>query len=160
MDISSLKRKNFSPEEFIKSDTVYRLNHDANPKNDIDNSPADLNVLTALMSTADMMQEIRDLLGKPITINSAYRCKKLNDLVGSSDRSQHLKGEAVDFTCKGFGTPEEVVKFLHSKNFLADQCFNEGSWIHISRKLRKVDNRMMYGYYLPDSIGKRKFKAI
>ena len=49
---SSLKRKNFAPDEFFVSKTAKWLG--------IDNSTQDLGVLTALMSTADMMQEIRD----------------------------------------------------------------------------------------------------
>lgn len=159
----NLNRPNFSAEEFFISDTVYRINHDANPNNDFDNYPPkniEQAVLPCLMNTADMCQEIRDLLGKPMKINSAYRCKKLNDLVGSHDGSQHLQGLAVDFVCPSFGTPEQIVKFLHEKKFLVDQCFNEGSWVHISRKLVKSQNRMMIGYYLPDKTGRRKFKPL
>jgi len=153
----NLDRPNFNHKEFFVSDTAKRLG--------IKNYPPlsqELAVLPCLMSTADMMQEIRDLLGKPIKINSAYRCLELNRAVGSSDSSQHLQGLACDFVCPGFGTPEEIVKFLHSKGFIVDQCFNEGSWVHISKLLHKdAKNRMMYGYYLPDPITKkRKFKPL
>ena len=154
LDSSVLKRKNFTPSEFFVSDTARRLG--------VDNYPTlsnETEVLLNLSSTADMMQEIRTILGKSITINSAYRCKIVNDAVGSSDRSQHKQGLACDFTCSGFGTPEEIVKLLHEKGFVADQAFNEGSWVHISRKI-EGKNRMMYGYYLPDENGKRSFKAI
>ena len=154
LDLSLLKRKNFAPNEFFVSDTARRLG--------VDNYPSpneEQEILLNLSSTADMMQEIRTILGKSVTINSAYRCKIVNDAVGSSDRSQHKQGLACDFTCSGFGTPEEIVEFLHGKGFVADQAFNEGSWVHISRKI-KGNNRMMYGYYLPDENGKRSFKAI
>ena len=160
----SLRRNNFSPEEFFVSDTVYRINHDANPDNDFQNYPDpkdELSVLPCLMSTADMMQEIRELLGKSIKINSAYRCPTLNTMVGSNSRSQHLQGLACDFICPSFGTAEKIVKFLHSKGFKVDQCFNEGSWVHISRLLHAdAKNRMMYGYYLPDKTGKRRCKPL
>lgn len=156
MTKESLRRKNFAPEEFFVSETAKKL--------DITNYPPlseELTILPRLMSTADMMQELRDLLEYPITINSAYRCKILNDAVGSSDRSQHLMGLACDFVCPKFGTPAEVVRFLKSNGFIVDQCFNEGTWIHISRLHKTSDkNRMMYGYYLPDSSGNRKFKAV
>ena len=150
----SLDRPNFKWQEFFVSDTAKKLK--------IRNYPAvglELGILTALMSTADMMQNIRLLLKKPIKINSAYRCLDLNRAVGSSDRSQHLQGLACDFVCPEFGTPEEVVKFLHSINFPADQCFNEGSWIHYSCKMNQGENRMMYGYYLLEK-GNRKFKPL
>ena len=151
MNLEILKRKNFSSSEFFVSDTAKRLG--------VDNIPNQQETLDNLSSTADMMQEIRDLLGHSITINSAFRCKIVNDAVGSKDTSQHKLGLACDFTCKGFGSPEKIVEFLHSKRFLADQVFNEGSWVHISRK-RLGKNRMMFGYYLPNKDGKRTFKPL
>lgn len=167
---SNLQRKNFSPEEFFNSATA--------AKHNIANYPSvseEQSILPCLMSTADMMQAIYDLLEVEhslrknkqkfyIKINSAYRCRELNKLLGSSDRSQHIQGLAVDFT-SSFGTPEEVMKFLYSIGFLVDQCFCEGSWLHISRVLPlqaapKGPNRMMYGYYLPAKNGQRKFKSL
>lgn len=149
-----LRRKNFSPHEFFVSDTARKLG--------INNYPEDeAAILPCLMSTANMMQEIRDLLKKPIKINSAYRCPILNKAVGSSDKSQHLQGLACDFVSPDFGTPEEIIKFLHANNFIADQCFCEGSWVHISRLPQKTaKNRMMFGYYLPNKDGKRIFKSL
>jgi hypothetical protein len=162
LEYIDLKRPNFSPEEFFASDTAYRLNNDKNPLNNIKNYPNEEDkqeVLSNLMIVADLMQEIRDLLDKPIKINSAYRCKKLNDLVGSTDRSQHLKGQAVDFVCPSFSLPENIVSFLEVKGIIVDQCFNEGSWVHISKMPSK--NRMMYGHYLFDAkLGRRQFVAI
>lgn len=157
---NDLKHKNFTPEEFFVSDIAYRLNNDKNPLNDIKNYPSEeeeQEVLANLMIVADLIQEIRDLLGYPIKINSAYRCKKLNDLVGSKDTSQHLKGQAIDFICPRFSVPENIVSTLKAKGIIADQCFNEGSWVHISKK--KEGNRMMFGHYLPVN-GKRRFVAI
>jgi zinc D-Ala-D-Ala carboxypeptidase len=152
----SLKRNNFTPEEFFISSTADKMGI----KNDIPKG-LDQSVLPCLMSTADMMQELRDLLNYPIKINSAYRCKALNDAVGSKDTSQHLQGLACDFVCPKFGTPEEIVKFLCDNDFLVDQCFNEGSWVHISRKIVVKPNRMMYGFYLLNpKTGKREFKSI
>jgi len=157
----SLRRPNFKPNEFFASDKAKMLGVDNYPS-----SSEEIAILTALMSTADMMQEIRELLGTPIDINSAYRCKLVNDAVGSKDTSQHRLGLACDFTSSKFGTPEEIMIFLHKNKFLADQCFCEGSWIHISRALTKQafginPNRAMYGYYLPDEItGERKFKPL
>ena len=161
MTKDNLKRKNFAPDDFFSSDTAYRINHDANLNNDFVNYPSkslEQSILPCLMNTADMMQEIRDLLKCPVKINSAYRCKVLNDLVGSYDLSQHMQGLAVDFTAAKFGSPESIVKFLHSCNFLADQCLVEGSWVHISRTMVKTQNRMMYGFYLLNAkTNKREF---
>jgi len=173
----SLRQPNFSPDEFFNSDTVYRLNHDANPNNDIVNYPKqEQSVLPCLMSTATMLQKMHDILLPEflrkqklglikadikfwIKVNSSYRCLELNRLIGSSDGSQHVQGLAADIT-SSFGTPEEIMKFLFSIKFPADQCFCEGTWLHYSCLMNHDKNRMMYGYYLPDSKGNRKFKAI
>ena len=157
---TSLKRPNFNPDEFFVSEKAKILGVENYPPQN-----EEIAILTALMSTADLMQEIRGLFGKPITINSAYRSKIVNDAVGSKDSSQHRQGLACDFTCSQFGTPEDIVRFLFDKKIIVDQCFNEGSWVHISRCLpnqvmTKNPNRMMFGFYLKDGDGKRSFKPL
>lgn len=173
-----LRRPNFSPDEFFASDTTYRINNDAIKSNDFVNYPSkaqEQSILPCLMNTADMCQELYDLLKKGIIeicgpkfvsnfavkIESAYRCKILNDLVGGQSDSQHLQGLAIDFTCSFFGKPETVMKFLKQKNFLVDQCLMEGTWLHLSRKLVKSQNRMEYAYYLLNpKTGKREKKLL
>ena len=131
----NLRRKNFDPDEFFVSTTALI--------NNIINYPGEWKeqaILHCLMSTADAAQEIRNLLfaewscrvnpdGQKFVmkINSGYRNEEVNKLVGSRPNSQHLQGLAIDFICPAFGTPEQIVKFLHSKKFLADQCFIENS---------------------------------
>lgn len=46
----------------------------------------------------NVLQPVRDKFKQPITINSGYRSKELNKIVGGKDDSQHRKGEAVDIT--------------------------------------------------------------
>lgn len=46
------------------------------------------------------LEALREWLGVPIHLNSAYRCKRHNDsLKHSSPTSSHLKGLAVDIRC-------------------------------------------------------------
>jgi len=173
----NLRRPNFHEDEFFESDTAYRINADSDSTNDFANYPVksiEQAILSALMNTADMCQEFYVLLkqfiidncgeaaakGFYVKINSGYRCKTLNDLVGSWDGSQHLQGEAVDLICPAFGSPEKIMKFLFAKGFVVDQCLMEGSWIHISRKL-SGKNRMEYAYYLKNpKTGKREKKLL
>lgn len=173
----NLNRNNFHWTEFFNSDTTYRINNDSNPNNDFVNYPSkglEQSILPCLMNTADMCQEFYDLLKEflietcgpesvknfYVKILSGYRCKILNDLVGSHDGSQHLQGLAVDLICPKFGSPEKIMKFLHFKRFAIDQCLMEGNWLHMSRKLVKSQNRMEYAYYLPDNNGKRIKKLL
>jgi uncharacterized protein YcbK (DUF882 family) len=48
------------------------------------------------------LQTLRDIIQKPIKINSAYRCQEYNDSInGSSKKSNHIKGIAVDISVSG-----------------------------------------------------------
>lgn len=53
-------------------------------------------VLVEVKKLAEELQDIRDFIGRSITINSAYRCTKHNKLIGGSKNSQHLLGKAAD----------------------------------------------------------------
>lgn len=54
------------------------------------------------------MNELREQLGKPIKVTSAYRCEKHNADVGGSTRSQHLQGTATDIQVKDI-SPSKIV---------------------------------------------------
>lgn len=56
-----------------------------------------------LHNLAYKLEQLRQLLGnKPISINSAYRCKERNaELPDASPSSQHLLGNAVDISIAG-----------------------------------------------------------
>jgi len=43
-----------------------------------------------------VLDQVREYVGNPMTITSGYRCKKHNDSLGSTDKSQHRKGTAAD----------------------------------------------------------------
>ena len=89
----------------------------------------------------NVLDPLREWYGKPITVNSGYRCPQLNRMVGGAASSQHLKGEAADITA---GSREENRKlFDYIKNHLPfDQLIDEKnySWVHVSYK-RDGNNR-------------------
>ena len=53
--------------------------------------------LTALIE--QVLDPAREKLGRPIFVNSGYRCPKHNQKVGGAPNSQHTKGEAADLCC-------------------------------------------------------------
>lgn len=62
----------------------------------------------AVVNAARMMERVREILGgQPIRVNSWYRCAAHNKRIGGASDSQHLRGRAVDFTCKHL-TPRQV----------------------------------------------------
>lgn len=135
LTVEDLKRANFEPIEFYRSDTANRLG--------INNIPDNYLVLENLMRTADFAQKLRELLGFPIRITSGYRCSDLNSAVGGVPDSQHIVGEALDFVCPKFGTPENIVRFIKETGLGVDQCIIENnSWVHVS--IRRENNRNQF----------------
>ncbi len=128
--------KHFSLEELTFSQTAVR--------NKIDNVPTGAD-LAALTNTAQQMELVRILLNNPISINSGYRSAALNKAIkGSSKTSQHMIGEAVDFTCRGFGTPKQVVEKIKNSNIEFDQLIYEfESWVHISFTSKKPRKQIL-----------------
>lgn len=97
-----------------------------------DNTPNERETAN-LIRLARFLERVKVVLGgKPVMINSAYRSKRVNDAVGSSDKSQHRLGCAADIRVPGM-TPDEVVKAIKASNLEFDQLIREfNSWTHIS----------------------------
>jgi len=97
-----------------------------------DNVPNDAETEN-LIRLAKFLEEVKELLGgKPIMVNSAFRCKQVNDAVGSKDSSQHRTGCAADIRVPGL-TPNEVVQQIIASGIEFDQVIREfDRWTHIS----------------------------
>lgn len=97
----------------------------------IDNTP-DSKILAKLTITAKKLDAVRELLSTPIIVTSGYRCLKVNKGIGSSDTSQHVKGEAVDFKAIAY-TPREAYDIIRLSHVEYDQLILEyDDWVHIS----------------------------
>jgi hypothetical protein len=99
---------------------------------EIDNSPTQSEI-DNLQRLANFLEEVKTALGgKPVMISSGFRCKALNDAVGSKDTSQHRVGAACDFRVPGM-TPDEVVKTIIASGLPYDQVIREfDRWTHLS----------------------------
>jgi uncharacterized protein YcbK (DUF882 family) len=99
---------------------------------EFDNTPNDAE-LANLTRLADFLEQVKVVLGgKPIMVNSAFRCKQVNDAVGSKDTSQHRIGCAADIRVPSM-TPDQVVKVIIAAGIGYDQVIREfDRWTHIS----------------------------
>jgi hypothetical protein len=114
---------NFTLEELTVSQTAVRRGFDNTPN---------ASEIANLVRVAALLEEVRALVKKPITVNSGFRSKQVNDAVGSRDTSQHRIGCAADIRVPGM-TPREVVEACIAANIGYDQIIEEfGSWTHIS----------------------------
>lgn len=65
------------------------------------------NIDRALLRLVEkIMDPLRAWIGVPIYITSGYRCKQLNTLVGGSVSSQHMTGQACDFTVPNYSAKQ------------------------------------------------------
>lgn len=113
----------------------------------IDNSPNPF-IIKNLFRHAALMEQVRSLLGdKVISISSGYRCPALNDLVGGSKTSDHMTGEALDFVCRGYGTPLQVAAAIAKSSLKWGQLIQEGSWIHLSLPCEKHNQEVMTAHF-------------
>lgn len=117
--------EHFSLAELTASETAARKG--------IDNTPGP-EVVAALTNTAQGLERIRALVGKPLHVNSGYRSPKVNASVGGVVTSQHCKGEAADITCPGMAVLDLARLIADNREALgADQVIYEfKSWVHVS----------------------------
>ena len=121
--------KYFSISEMLKSNTAIkqRLWNGA-PKEAEEN-------LRALVD--EVLDPLREAYGRPIRVNSGYRCPKLNTLVGGTPNSQHMRGEAADIqpvVGNEADLPELARILIENGKF--DQLIIYPTFIHVSyRKL-------------------------
>lgn len=99
---------------------------------EFDNSPTQEEI-SNLQRLAQLLEQVKEAIGgKPVMINSAFRSKRVNDAVGSSDRSQHRLGCAADLRVPGM-TPDQVVRAVIAAGLPFDQIIREfDRWTHIS----------------------------
>ena len=57
-------------------------------------------IQNAIALVENVLDPARERYGKPIKVNSGYRCPLKNKAVGGVANSQHLKGEAADISVK------------------------------------------------------------
>ena len=160
MGISTMPQlsTNFSLKELLRSDTAIRLG--------IKNEPDQEQLINLTHLAIFILQPVRDQFGST-TVNSGLRVLELNRAIGSSDNSQHRKGEAADIECKAVSNLE-LAKWIRD-NLDFDQVILEAydgvdptsGWVHVSyradRKNRKkcltatfVNGKAKYSNGLPD----------
>ena len=129
--------KHFTISKMLKSDTAIRrcLWNGAN-----------LEVEENLRALVDeVLDPLRERYGKPIYVNSGYRCPELNRLVGGAVNSQHMRGEAADIRpvksekLKVKSELDELVRILIA-NGKFDQLIIYPTFLHVSWK-RNGTNR-------------------
>ena len=125
--------EHFDLSEFVASDTATARH--------INNMPPPECIIN-LTKLAMALEDVRTLLGHPVTISSGYRCPDLNAAVGGVAGSDHTRGLAADFICPEFGTPLEIAQAVAAAAAVHDAPIRIGQliyekpkaipWVHFS----------------------------
>ena len=87
----------------------------------------------------EVLDPARAAYGKPISVNSGYRCQVHNKTVGGVANSQHMKGEAADISAGSIQATREVGKIIEQLGKF-DQLIYYPTFVHVSYK-RNGGNR-------------------
>lgn len=128
--------KYFTIEEMTKSSTA--------TANGIDNTPSEEGVLKLQKLIEAVLDPLREWYGKPIRVNSGFRCEALNEAVRGSDTSQHRLGEAADITVGSKTENEKLFNYIKD-NLPFDQLINESnfSWVHVSYREGRLRKQVL-----------------
>ena len=120
--------KYFTINELTKSSTASRLHINNTPSQEVKDN------LNKLID--NILDPLRELYGKPIIVNSGYRCPKLNKAVGGARNSQHLIGQASDIrtVTNTKESNKQLFDIIRNSKLPFDQLINEYdfNWVHVS----------------------------
>ena len=114
--------KHFTLDELTSSATAQRKG--------IANVPDATATAHLIRLVRQVLDPARSALGKPITVNSGYRCPQLNKAVGGAPKSYHLLGRAADITTNGCN--RRLYNILQSLPHTELIWENDGAWIHVA----------------------------
>ena len=93
-----------------------------------------------------VLDPARERLGKPITVNSGYRCPLHNSRVGGVANSQHMRGEAADVSCEDNKRLAEIIEANGKYDQLIRYLNKAGGirFIHVSWKRTGANRKMKF----------------
>ena len=129
---------NFTMSELLKSDIAEKYN--------ISNIPDKKSLDNMLILICECLQPLRNYINRPMIISSGYRSPRLNGhpLINGAQNSEHVTGQAVDFTVKGL-TPKQIIEKIIASGINFNQAINERDcWVHLSYNKGKNRKEVLY----------------
>ena len=126
----------------------------------VDNTPSELALANLKRLVSDVLDPLREAIGRPMRITSGFRSAEVNRLVDGAAQSQHLRGEAVDFKVDGVPSAD-VVAFLVRLGLPFDQAIwydpSRGGHVHLSHTAGRNRGEVLHasagGGYVPWTAG-------
>lgn len=132
--IKSLGLKNFATDEFLILGGSHSTPGSACAGK---NTYPPRGLWTHIAKSAQVIDHLRDRLGKPIAITNAYRAPSYNACIGGAKGSQHMKFNALDFKVSGMAAPDvaQALRWLRDKEgFFKGGIGRYNSFTHIDTR--------------------------
>jgi zinc D-Ala-D-Ala carboxypeptidase len=134
---------NLSP-HFTLSELIFSQNA---VRSGINNAPSS-DVIRNLTRLAGVLEQIRGLTGKPVSVSSGYRSPAVNSLTpGSAKNSAHVLGLAADINCFGM-SPLALAQLIRDSAIELDQLIYEGAWVHVGLSEGKPRRQVLTAYFV------------
>ena len=129
--------KYFTIEELCHSDTANARGIDNTPTEEVKEN------LQALIE--NVLDPLREAYGKPIYVNSGYRCPTLNKAVGGVSTSEHQSGRAADIDTHDYEENKKLFKLIQELNLPFRQLIDESnlSWVHVSYNPNDIKRQVL-----------------
>lgn len=98
----------------------------------LSNVPTQAEIAHLRALAVHVLQPLRERLGRPVLVNSAFRSAQVNRAVGGRATSQHRLGQAADIRVVGM-TSRALAQHIIDMRLPFDQLIEEfGRWVHVS----------------------------
>lgn len=113
--------------------------------NNIDNTPNKEEEGNIIDLVNNILDPLREAWGKPIRVNSGFRCTELNKVVGGAKNSQHLTGQAADITTGNKDNNKKLFDLIQKNNLPFCQLIDEKnfSWVHVSYDPNNIKRQVL-----------------
>ena len=93
-----------------------------------------------------VLDPLREWYGKPIYVNSGYRCPELNKAVGGVENSYHVSGCAADIDARSYEENKKLFEYIRENLPFTEVGWEGGGrWIHVALVPgRESENEVFY----------------
>ncbi|MCC6475156.1 MAG: DUF882 domain-containing protein [Burkholderiales bacterium] len=91
-----------------------------------------------------LLEQIRQMVNRPLIITSGIRCPEHNKAVGGADSSTHLRGEAADIQIGGSRDRYELVMAAMTKGCQRIGVYKEQSIVHVDVSTHGVPQDVLW----------------
>ena len=94
---------------------------------------------------AEVLDPLREWYGRPIYVNSGYRCPELNKVVGGVENSYHVSGCAADIDVNSHEENGKLFEYIKEHLPFTELGWEgNGAWVHVALVPGREEEREVF----------------